>query len=93
MNQPQYTLARIPRKVESFIVRLDRETQQRINQAFESITNSPFRHENPTTIKKLRGKHEGNYRYRIGNIRFIYEVDKELRTIRILQIDNRGDIY
>ena len=77
MNQPQYTLG----KVESFIVRLDREAQQRINQAFESITNSPFRHENPTAIKKLRGKHEGNYRYRIDNIRFIYEVDKEQRTI------------
>lgn len=68
MNQPQYTLARIPSKVENFIVRLDRETQQRINQAFEYITNSPFRHENPTIIKKLRGKHDGKYRYRLGNI-------------------------
>ena len=34
-----------------------------------------------------------HYRYRIGDIRFIYRVDRGTRLIRILQIDNRGDIY
>ncbi len=93
MNQQQYTLDRLPRKVENFIARLNRETQVRINLAFEYISESPFRHENPTTIKKLRGRKEGHYRYRIGDIRFIYRVDRVNRLIRILQIDNRGDIY
>ena len=93
MNHPRWTLEPLPTKVESFIRRLDREMQARINLAFEYIIGSPFRHENPTTIRKLRGKKKGFYRYRIGAIRFIYRVDRSKRLIRIVQIDNRGDIY
>ncbi len=92
MNQ-RYTLEPLPNKVENFIKRLNQDTQQRINAAFEYICQSPFRHENPTTIKRFRGKKKGLYRYRIGDIRFIYRVDRNKESIRILQIDNRGDIY
>ena len=93
MNHPRYTLEPLPTKVENFIRRLDRETHERINFAFEYICSSPFRHDNPTTIRKLRGKKKGFYRYRIGGIRFIYQVNTSKRLIRIVQIDNRGDIY
>ena len=93
MNRQRYTLEPLPTKVENYIKRLDRETQERINLAFAYITGSPFRHENPTTIRKLHGKKKGFYRYRIGTIRFIYRVDSSKRLIRIVQIDNRGDIY
>ena len=93
MNSLPYTLAPLPRKVENFIRRLEQETQVRISTAFEYILGSPFRHENPTTIKPLHGQKKGLYRYRIGNLRFIYQVDREERIIHIVQIDNRGDIY
>ncbi len=93
MNHRRYTLEPLPSKVENFIRRLDRVTQERINLAFAYITGSPFQHENPTTIRRLRGKKKGFYRYRIGSIRFIYRVDRNKRLIRIVQIDNRGDIY
>lgn len=93
MNSQSYTLAPLPRKVESFIRRLDRETQERISRAFEYIVRSPVRHENPTTIKPLHGKKKGLFRYRVGSLRFIYQVDREEQIIKIVQIDNRGDIY
>ncbi len=93
VNHQRYTLEPLPSKVENFIKRSDRETQERINFSFEYICNSPFRHENPTTIKKLRSKKKGFYRYRVGVIRFIYRVDRSNRLIRIVQIDNRGDIF
>ena len=93
MNHQRWTLELLPTKVENFIRRLDRETQERINLAFAYITGSPFRHENPATIRKLHGKKKGFYRYRIGTIRFIYRVNSSKRLIRIVQIDNRGDIY
>jgi mRNA-degrading endonuclease RelE of RelBE toxin-antitoxin system len=89
----KYRLEKLPSKVESFIKRLDRETQMQIDGAFEYILKSPFRHENPKTIRRFRGKKKGLYRYRLGNIRFIYRVDKRAKSIRVLQIDNRGDIY
>ena len=66
--------------------------QERINAAFAYIVRSPFRHANPTVIKRLRGNKQ-HYRYRIGPLRFIYRVDRDNKLIRILQIDNRGDIY
>ena len=93
MNHHQYVLESLPRKVVNFIRRRDQGTQERINAAFEYIVRSPFRHENPTIIKRLRGTKGERFRYRIGDIRFIYRVDRERRTIRIIQIDNRGDIY
>ena len=93
VNHPRYTLAPLPRKVENFIKRLDRERQERINVAFAYIVQSPFRHENPTTIKPLHGQKKGLYRYRIGNLRFIYQVDRKERLIYIVQIDTRGNIY
>ncbi len=93
VNSLPYTLAPLPRKVENFIRRLDRGTQTRINTAFEYIVRSPFRHENPTTIKPLHGKKKRFYRYRVGDLRFIYQVDREDRIIYVVQIDNRGDIY
>ena len=67
--------------------------QERINIAFAYIVRSPFRHANPTTIKRLHGKNKERYRYRIGPLRFIYRVDRDNKLIRIVQIDNRGDIY
>lgn len=93
MNLRPYALAPLPTKVENFISRLERETQARINIAFEYIVRSPFRHENPTTIKPLHGNKKGLYRYRIGDLRFIYQVDREEQLIHVVQIDNRGDIY
>jgi len=89
----KYRLEKLPNKVENFIKRLDTETQRQINEAFEYILRSPFQHENPTVIKRFRGKRKGYYRYRIRNIRFIYRVDAKTKSIRVLQIDNRGDIY
>ena len=59
MNRQPYTLEPLPRKVENFIKRRDRATQERINSAFEHIIHSPFRHENPTTIKPLSGGDSG----------------------------------
>ena len=47
MNHQPYTLESLPRKVVNFIRRRDRETQERINAAFEYIVHSPFQHENP----------------------------------------------
>lgn len=48
---------------------------------------------NQMQIKKLEGKWIGFFRMRIGKIRLIYRIDKELLEIQIYEIDNRGDVY
>jgi mRNA interferase RelE/StbE len=88
-----YKLDKIPSKVENFIKNLDKQTQSRLNGAFDYILELPFKHNNPTVIKRLHGKMDGYYRYRLGSIRFVYHVDRDKKLIKILEIDNRGDIY
>lgn len=44
-------------------------------------------------IKKLRGDLEGQYRYRIGDIRLVYHVDISAKIVCVDGIDFRGSIY
>ena len=44
-------------------------------------------------IKKLKGEYEGYYRFRIGNYRLFYTIDKQKVIVFILDIVNRKDAY
>ncbi len=44
-------------------------------------------------IKKLKGEFEGYYRFRIGNYRLFYTIDKQKVIVFILEIANRKDAY
>ena len=51
---------------------------------------------NPRTnihIKKLQGELASLYRYRIGDLRILFEIHDDLETIRIKSIDFRGSAY
>jgi len=52
--------------------------------------------ENPhfgKNIKKLKGALKGLYRYRIGPVRIIYEVDEQTIIVYLLDIVRRGRAY
>lgn len=94
MNQPPpFTIQRIARHVANYLRRLPRETQQTIAEALDDICRSPFSHPNPTVIRPLKGPHRGRWRYRVGNLRIIYTVNIEEKSIEIVAIGPRGDIY
>lgn len=94
MIESPFEIDRVSPKAESYLRRLPRQQQKAIANAFNHLcTISPFRHPNPTVIKPLRGPRKGQWRYRIGAIRIVYTVDKETRTIQIVAIDTRGDVY
>jgi len=61
-----------------------------INRCLQTISENPFYHLN---IKKLHGEFEGSYRYRFGDLRIIYSVDKERKIIFIELIVPRGKAY
>ncbi len=69
---------------------LDNQTAKRINKAVEEITKNPI--EGPH-IKRLRGKHEGKYRYAVGDLRIIYRINIESWIVLVEAIGPRGDIY
>jgi mRNA interferase RelE/StbE len=89
-----YIIERIAPRAANYLRRLPRKQQEAIAEAFEHLCKvSPFRHPKPTTIKALKGKYKGKWRYKVGDIRIIYTVNEEKRTIRVAEIDNRGDVY
>ena len=63
---------------------------KRINKAIEKISNDPFC---GSHVKKLVGKLEGKYRYKIGDLRIIYSVDENKKIVFIEAIGPRGNIY
>jgi mRNA-degrading endonuclease RelE of RelBE toxin-antitoxin system len=95
MTEPTaFSIERIAPSAESYLRRLPRHRQEAVAQAFDHLCNvSPFWHPNPTVIRPLKGKRKGQWRYRTGGIRIVYTVDRDSRTIRVVSIDSRGDVY
>ncbi len=46
----------------------------------------------PFGNKKLKG-YPSRYRVRQGDYRIIYEIDEEIKTVRVLLIKHRKDVY
>jgi len=68
---------------------LNNDTKRRVNVALKTIGESPFR---GSRIKKLKGR-RNEYRFRVGEYRIVYHVDKESRMCTILGIYPRGSAY
>jgi len=89
-----FSIDRVSSQAASYLRRLPRPQQEAVARAFDHLSNaSPFHHPNPTVIKPLRGPRKGQWRYRLGDLRIIYTVDLNARTIQIVAIDTRGDVY
>ena len=78
------------KKASKYYESLDYKTAKRINRAIEDMTKNPFEGRN---IKRLKGRLTGKYRYALGDLRIVYRVDVEERTILIEAIGPRVDVY
>lgn len=47
---------------------------------------------NEGDIFPMRGK-ANQYRVRIGTYRAVYNLDKDVLTVTVIKVDNRGDVY
>ncbi|HVP76593.1 MAG TPA: type II toxin-antitoxin system RelE/ParE family toxin [Thermodesulfobacteriota bacterium] len=68
----------------------DKKLQDRINTAVDIILENPRYH---VHIKKLEGELKDMDRYRLGNLRILYEVHEDIKSIRIKAIEARGSVY
>jgi len=50
----------------------------KINRCFHQLEKNPFNHPN---IKKLKGKLTGTYRFRLGDWRVVYRIDKPISKL------------
>ncbi len=66
------------------------KTKARLDEAFEHLQENPF---HGTQTKRLSGELSHLYRYRVGQLRILYEVHENLKIVRIKAIASRGDVY
>lgn len=74
-------------KAEKELDRLDDKTALRISQKILQLANNPF----GLNSQKLGGGK--GYRIRIGDYRVVYTVDKLTKTVTIIKIRHRRDVY
>lgn len=68
----------------------DSKLRTRISKAIDTIAENPFY---DVHIKKLEGQLSGMYRYRIGDMRILYEIHNDVKIVRIKAIESRGGVY
>lgn len=80
---------RLSRRALRYYNRVDASTARRLNKCFQSLEGNPF---GGGDIKPLEGM-RGVYRFRVGNLRVVYEVDIPQRVVRVNTILPRGEAY
>ena len=76
---------------EKFYRKTDPKTARLLEKCFRKIENNPFYQ--ARRIKKLKGIYDMTYRYRVGSLRVVYEIDVERNEVGVLAILSRGDVY
>lgn len=67
------------------------EFAQRLNLGFKELEKNPFFGPHIKLLKTHKGRKI--YRYRVGEYRIIYEIDKGLKKAGILSIGPRSSVY
>ena len=73
-----------------FFQNADSKLKDRLTKAIDEISINP--HFN-VHIKKLKGELSSKSRYRLGEIRILFEIHEELKIVRIAAIEARGSVY
>ncbi|MEE9293959.1 MAG: type II toxin-antitoxin system RelE/ParE family toxin [Phycisphaerae bacterium] len=81
-----YTV-RIKRSAEKEMNRLVAKTFERITKVILNLESNP----RPARSKKLRGMED--YRLRVGQHRILYSIDDRERTVEIIAVGHRRDVY
>ena len=79
----------LSRQAQKYYERVDSDTASRLNQCLDILVVSPF---GGGDIKPLKGR-KGTYRFRVGDLRVIYEVDAGRKKVKVLTILPRGQAY
>jgi mRNA interferase RelE/StbE len=78
----------IERSSETDLRRLPAPTFHRILPQIKSLAANP----RPSGCRKITGsKHD--WRIRVGDYRIIYEIDEKAKTVRIMRVRHRREVY
>lgn len=85
---PRYEI-RLSRRAHRYYERLPPEIAARLQRCFAALGRNPY---GGGDIKPIQGA-MGLYRCRVGDLRVMYEVDRQARVVTVLAILPRGDAF
>jgi mRNA interferase RelE/StbE len=80
---------RLSHRARRYYDRVSADTARRLNRCFEALVKDPLA---GGDIRRVQGT-SGVYRFRVGNLRVIYEVDTRQRIVKVSAILPRGEAY
>jgi mRNA interferase RelE/StbE len=89
MSNEQIFKVALSREALKYYKKVSTNTAARIDKCFIKLEEEP---RSGANIKQLKGFHDA-YRYRIGNLRVVYQVDSGKKHVYILAILPRGQAY
>ena len=78
----------VHREAKKELRRLPRHILQSALVGIHALAYDPY----PAGCSKLRG-YESLYRIRVGDWRIVYEADSKTRTVMVLRVASRGEVY
>ncbi len=81
-------------KAKKEINRLGISVKKRIDEAFRNMIDFYDDKEVPKPdVKTLKGKYQGLFRLRVGDIRVIFKMNEKELVILVIEVVKRGDAY
>jgi mRNA interferase RelE/StbE len=80
----------LSRDARRFFERANASLQRRLDRCFDKLKGEP---RDGGSIKQLKGKLAGRYRYRVGDHRVIYRIDDGQAAVFVLKIAHRSEAY
>ena len=78
----------LERAVEKDLGRLPAEVHDRVVAAMQKLAANP----RPPGCRKLAG-HKNDWRIRVGDYRIIYEIEDQVRVLRVNRVRHRREVY
>ncbi len=89
MSSEQKFKVALSREAYKYYNKVSTTIAARLDRCFSDLESAPLRSSNIRPLKEMAGK----YRYRVGNLRVVYEVDLVNRTVNVIAILPRGQAY
>ncbi len=80
----------LTKEAQRFYEKADVILVRKMNRCFQQLETNPYNHPN---IKALKGPLIGAFRFRLGDWRVIYRIDKSKKQVIILLIVHRKNAY
>src|SRR5438093_1233270 len=80
----------LAREAERAYAQADAPLARKLARCFEALETDPRAGNN---VKRLSGPLAGLYRYRVGDRRVVYAVDDGARTVTVITIAHRREVY